>query len=75
MGNTIIMKQDALLATAAPADPVWDRAFTVQCRRCDVLLVGREQFIGHMIHSHELPYEKLEENWSLLTSLSAWSRQ
>jgi hypothetical protein len=38
----------------------------VKCRYCEILLVGREQFIGHMIHSHELELEKLELAWKSL---------
>ena len=41
---------------------------SVRCRFCDVLLVGREQFIGHMIHSHELGYAQTEGAWFSLAS-------
>jgi hypothetical protein len=42
------------------------RHYSVKCRYCEILLVGREQFIGHMIHSHELELEKLELAWKSL---------
>lgn len=42
--------------------------YSVKCRFCDVLLVGREQFIGHMIHSHELEHEKLESVWQSISA-------
>jgi len=42
--------------------------YSVKCRFCDILLVGREQFIGHMIHSHEMEYERLEAAWQSLST-------
>lgn len=36
---------------------------SVKCRYCDILLVGREQFIGHMLHTHEFSYEQLQTMW------------
>lgn len=42
--------------------------YSVRCRFCDVLLVGREQFIGHMIHSHEMEHERLEAAWQSLNA-------
>jgi hypothetical protein len=42
------------------------RHYSVKCRYCEILLVRREQFIGHMIHSHELELEKLELAWKSL---------
>ncbi|AIF82387.1 hypothetical protein NTE_00305 [Candidatus Nitrososphaera evergladensis SR1] len=40
-----------------------------KCSYCDILLEGREQFVGHMIHSHELPIAQAEEMWE--SSVSA----
>lgn len=40
--------------------------YSVKCRFCDIMLVGREQFIGHMIHSHEMRHEKLQAVWDSL---------
>ena len=42
--------------------------YSVKCRFCDILLAGREQFIGHMIHSHEMEHERLEAVWDSLSS-------
>jgi hypothetical protein len=44
------------------------QSYSVKCRFCDVLLVGREQFIGHMIHSHEMEHERLEAAWQSLSA-------
>jgi hypothetical protein len=33
------------------------------CKCCDILLGGREQFVGHMIHSHEMPLGEAEMAW------------
>lgn len=37
---------------------------SVKCIYCDIMLVGRDQFIGHMIHGHELGYEQVKRLWS-----------
>lgn len=42
----------------------------VKCSRCDIILTGREQFVGHMIHSHDFDYEQSEKAWSLIELLS-----
>jgi hypothetical protein len=42
--------------------------YSIKCRFCDVLLVGREQFIGHMIHSHDMEHERLEAAWQSLSA-------
>jgi hypothetical protein len=34
-----------------------------RCSRCDIPLEGREQFVGHMIHSHEEPVAHAEAAW------------
>ena len=39
---------------------------SIKCKFCDVLLVGREQFIGHMYHNHEMNYEHLQSAWQSL---------
>ena len=38
----------------------------IKCRYCGILLAGREQFIGHMIYTHELDYYALEATWQLI---------
>lgn len=43
-------------------------SYSVKCRFCDIHLVGREQFIGHMIHSHGMEHEKLEAAWQSLNA-------
>jgi len=35
----------------------------VKCVRCDVILEGREQYIGHMIHGHDMPDAHAKESW------------
>ncbi len=52
----------------SPEERVADKVISmkippVKCPRCDVLLEGREQFIGHMIHGHEMPVEETVEAW------------
>jgi hypothetical protein len=42
--------------------------YSVKCRFCDVLLVGREQFIGHMFHNHEMEYDRLEQTWQSMAA-------
>ena len=42
------------------------RQVIIKCRYCDILLAGREQFIGHMIHAHEMVYDTLETTWQLI---------
>jgi hypothetical protein len=41
---------------------------SVKCRFCDVLLVGREQFMGHMFHNHGLDCKWLETAWTSITA-------
>lgn len=43
-------------------------ACSVKCRYCDILLVGREQFIGHMFHTHEFSYEQLRVAWESIAA-------
>ncbi len=57
-----------------------DKGYSVKCRFCDVLLEGREQFIGHMYHSHEMSYEHLKAAWQSLFNNGrrdtvAWHRE
>ena len=40
------------------------KALSVKCPCCDVLLEGREQFIGHMVHGHEMPVREMEKAWN-----------
>lgn len=35
----------------------------VKCLHCDILLDGRAQFVGHMIHSHEVSIAHAEVAW------------
>ena len=39
------------------------KAPSVKCPCCDILLEGREQFIGHMVHGHEMPVGETEKSW------------
>jgi uncharacterized C2H2 Zn-finger protein len=34
-----------------------------RCSRCDVVLSGREQFVGHMIHGHDMEFTKADAIW------------
>ena len=36
---------------------------STRCSRCDILLDGREQFVGHMIHSHDMMFEQASAVW------------
>jgi hypothetical protein len=31
--------------------------------RCDILLEGREQFVGHMKHGHDASFEQADVVW------------
>jgi hypothetical protein len=35
----------------------------IKCRVCDVPLAGREQFVGHMVHGHDMPLEEADAMW------------
>ena len=39
---------------------------TVQCKFCNILLHEKDEYLGHMIHSHELNYQKLLNVWNSL---------
>lgn len=41
---------------------------SVKCRFCDILLVGREQFVGHMFHNHGLDCKWLETAWKSIAA-------
>lgn len=45
------------------ADKVISMKNSVKCICCDILLEGREQFVGHMVHSHEEPVAHAEAAW------------
>jgi hypothetical protein len=45
---------------AAGGDPA-----SVWCSRCEILLEGREQFVGHMVHGHDEPVEQASSAWNL----------
>ena len=38
---------------------------TNMCKLCSTPLTGHEQFIGHMIHSHEFPFEEAAFAWQM----------
>lgn len=38
----------------------------VSCKRCEIPLTGREQFLGHMAISHEIPPAEAVEEWEWL---------
>lgn len=42
----------------------WD--ISTRCNRCDVLLSGREQFMGHMMHGHDMAFEQADAVWKSL---------
>ncbi len=46
---------------------VIDSQTVVKCSRCDIMLSGRAQFVGHMIHNHELRYEAVNSLWTNLS--------
>jgi hypothetical protein len=49
-----------------------DIHYAIKCAYCGIVLVGRGQFMGHMIHSHELDYSQLEQLWSkMMTDMAA----
>ncbi|AIF85189.1 hypothetical protein NTE_03157 [Candidatus Nitrososphaera evergladensis SR1] len=41
---------------------------STKCRYCDILLEGREQFLGHMIHGHEMSVGQAETMWKSVYS-------
>ena len=36
---------------------------SIKCRHCGILLEGNEQFIGHMVHNHEISIMQAETLW------------
>lgn len=36
---------------------------STKCARCDILLAGCEQFVGHMIHGHDMAFEQADALW------------
>lgn len=36
---------------------------SIKCERCDIVLAGRLQFVGHLIHSHDMPLDEAEAEW------------
>jgi hypothetical protein len=44
-----------------------DKSFSTTCTKCNVWLVGKEQYIGHMVCSHEVPYENMKMLWDNLS--------
>ena len=47
-----------------PLMQTWD--ISTRCSRCDVLLSGREQFMGHMMHGHDMGFEQADAVWKSL---------
>jgi hypothetical protein len=43
---------------------------SVKCRYCDILLAGKDQFMGHMFHNHELDHERLEVAWKSIAAMT-----
>ncbi|HEX6560690.1 MAG TPA: hypothetical protein VF016_01560 [Nitrososphaera sp.] len=41
---------------------------STKCNYCDILLEGREQFMGHMIHGHEMSVGQAEAMWESMRS-------
>lgn len=44
-----------------------------RCMFCDIVLAGRIQFIGHMIHNHDLLYEQALEMSRPLSEIGSQS--
>lgn len=40
-----------------------EREISTKCSRCDIPLAGREQFVGHMIHAHDMSFEQVDAIW------------
>lgn len=45
--------------------------FPVQCRKCRVPLAGRNQFLGHMVFSHEVRLRQAKREWGRVAMPSA----
>lgn len=41
---------------------------TIACKLCKIPLTHQEQFIGHMIHSHEVKSEEAAYMWQMTRS-------
>ncbi|HEX6560694.1 MAG TPA: hypothetical protein VF016_01580 [Nitrososphaera sp.] len=47
-----------------------------ECLHCDILLEGREQFMGHMIHGHEMSVGQAEAVWkAMYVTTEGWHRE
>ena len=46
------------------------REITVVCKLCGTILAGQDQFIGHMIHSHEAGLESALNAWNMMKTIS-----
>ncbi len=40
--------------------------YSTHCKYCHTLLVGKIQFIVHMIYNHDVDYEELIDCWSTI---------
>ena len=40
------------------------------CRVCDVPLANREQFVGHMIHGHDMSLKDADMMWERACALA-----
>lgn len=36
---------------------------STKCVRCDILLAGRDQFMGHIMHGHDVSFEQADAMW------------
>ena len=47
-----------------------------ECLHCDILLEGQEQFMGHMIHGHEMSIGQAEAMWkAMYVTTERWHRE
>lgn len=44
---------------------------SAKCSICDIPLAGREQFVGHMIHGHDMALERAEVMWKSVLAAAA----
>jgi hypothetical protein len=41
---------------------------STKCSLCGLMLIGREQFLGHMIHSHDVALDAAIIKWKTLSA-------
>jgi hypothetical protein len=49
------------------------KTITTKCPLCGIVLDGGEQFVGHMIHNHEIPLEQAVQIWKKIKIYSSSS--